>query len=498
VTPTDTPEASTSVSVRAVPAPGTPLVVCADVGSTYTKVSVVDVGAGALVGTASHPTTVRTDVLHGLDAAVAALAQRLPGHDLSRVYACASAGGGLRLAVVGYEPLVSAEAGHRVALTAGARVVHVAGGRLTGAAVAQLRSVRPDVVLLVGGTDGGDDEVLRHNAARLAAARVRVPVVVAGNVQARPEVVAVLTARGVPVVATDNVLPRIGVLHPQPARAAIREVFLRHVIGGKHLSRGPRFASLVRGPTPDVVLTAVELLADAGLPAAPGAAAGGDLLVVDVGGATTDVYSVLSPGDEPAADVAGVLWRARTVEGDLGVRWSAPGVVAAARAEKLVAGAQARALEAAAAARAEQPDLVAADPAQWAADLRLATLAATIAVRRHARGEPAGAHAAPVAAHAAPAGRGGRAGAGVARRGGRDLGDVRLLVGSGGVLRHAPAGAAGGVLRAVLSDHAGGWSVPRAAAVRVDVSYVLAAVGLLAGEFPDAALGLARRELYGV
>ena len=64
------------------------------------------------------------------------------------------------------------------------------------------------------------------------------------------------------MVLADNVLPRIGELNPQPARAAIREVFLRHVIGGKRLSRGPRFASLVRGATPDVVLTAVELLAE--------------------------------------------------------------------------------------------------------------------------------------------------------------------------------------------------------------------------------------------
>src|SRR5262249_50155100 len=157
-------------------------------------------------------------------------------------------------------------------------------------------------------------------------------------------------------------------LAPQPARAAIREVFLRHVIGGKRLSRGPRFARMVRGATPDVVLTAVELLADA---------TGRDLLVIDVGGATTDVYSALRPdadeGSGPGRAVAGVLWRSRTVEGDLGVRWSAPGVVAAARAERL---ADDPVLAAAAQVRAEQPDLLAAD----GMDLRLAGLAATVAL----------------------------------------------------------------------------------------------------------------------
>jgi uncharacterized protein (TIGR01319 family) len=461
---------SATATVQATPAAGACLAVCADVGSTYTKVAVVDVRGGLLVATASHPTTVATDVMRGLDAAVVALAGLLPGHDLSNRYVCSSAGGGLRLAVVGYEALVSAEAAHRVATSAGARVVHVAAGRLDAGGVAALRAARPDVVLLVGGTDGGDEETVRHNGARLAAARLRVPVVVAGNAGARDDVAAALAARGVPVTACDNVLPRIGVLAPQPARAAIREVFLRHVIGGKKLSRDSRFASVVRGATPDVVLAGVELLAGS---------AGGDFAVVDVGGATTDVYSVVSPDAErtsgPAREVAGVLWRSRTVEGDLGVRWSAPGVVAAARAEKLVGDAEAESLAAAAEARAADPELLADD---GAVDLRLAGLAAVVAVRRHARGEATGGPGAP-------------------RRGGKDLSRVRLLIGSGGALRHPPPPRSAAALEAVLADHAGGWRLPRAAVPRVDRAYVLAAVGLLAADFPAAAVAVGRRELYG-
>jgi uncharacterized protein (TIGR01319 family) len=437
-------------------------VVCADVGSTYTKVALVDIGAGSLVATASHPTTAGTDVLDGLDAAIDTLgAAGVP------VYACSSAGGGLRLAVVGYEALVSAEAGHQVATTAGARVVHVAAGRLTGPDVTALRAAEPDVVLLVGGTDGGDEETVRHNGARLAAARLRVPVVYAGNADARADVTARLAAGGVPVVATDNVLPRIGVLAPRPGRAAIRDVFLRHVIGGKKLSRGPRFARLVRGATPDVVLTAVELLADR---------TATDFAVVDVGGATTDVYSVLVPDGGPP-EVAGTLWRSRTVEGELGVRWSAPGVVAAARAEKLIDDRAAESLAAAAEIRAARPNTADTD----GLDLHLTRLAATVALRRHARGEPGG-----------PGGRG------ASRRAGRDLSRVRLLIGSGGVLRHAPAADSAAALAALLTDHAGGWRVPRAAGTLVDRAYVLAAIGLIAGDFPAAAMALARRELYGL
>ncbi|WP_446214321.1 glutamate mutase L [Micromonospora sp. IBSANI012] len=440
------------------------LAVCADVGSTYTKVAVVDLDGAALVAAASAPTTVGTDVLHGLDAAVGAATAGLGAPDLPW-YVCSSAGGGLRLAVVGYEPLVTAQAGRRVGLSAGANVVHVAAGRLGAAELTALRAARPDVVLLVGGTDGGDADTLTHNATRLAKARWRVPVVLAGNVAVRDELSALLAGAGVPVTAADNVLPRIGVLAPASARAAIREVFLRHVIGGKRLSRGTRFARLVRAATPDAVLTGVEVLADT---------LGGDLAVVDVGGATTDVYSVLTPderADGPGREVAGTLWRARTVEGDLGMRWSAPGVVRAAAEERLLAVGEQDDLERAAAARAADPGFLAESGAERAADRRIAALAATVALRRHARGAATG------------------------ERAGRDLRDVRLMVGSGGVLRHAPAADAAGVLAAVLADHAGGWPLPREARAVVDVDYVLAAGGLLAEDHPGAARALLRRHL---
>ncbi|BCJ46892.1 hypothetical protein GCM10010168_35880 [Actinoplanes ianthinogenes] len=405
-------------------------VVCVDVGSTYTKAAKIDLSGARLIERTEVPTTSGTDVLEGLNAAVAAV-----GGQGAPLYVCSSAGGGLRLAVVGYESLVTAEAGHRVGLSAGAQVVHVAAGPLTGAAVTALRAARPDVILLVGGTDGGDGEVLLHNARRLAAQRLRLPVVLAGNADVRPDAAAALTARGVPVTVTGNVLPRIGVLDPLPARAAIRDVFLRHVIGGKRLSRGPRFASLVRAATPDAVLAGVELLADR---------SGAGVLVVDVGGATTDVYSALVPDAEaetgPRRDVAGTLWRSRTVEGDLGVAVGADGTRQAAIAEKL-------------------PEPV--------TDRELAATAAMIALRRHARGHSPG--------------------PGLPRTGGRDLRDVRLVVGSGGVLRH---GGGDHVLGAVLADTAGGWALPDRARSIVDSEYVLAAAGLLAVDHPDAAAGL--------
>jgi hypothetical protein len=477
------------------------LAACVDVGSTVTKVAMVDLDGAELVATASHPTTVTTDVLYGLDAAVAATGLR---PDVT--YACSSAGGGLRLAVVGYEALVSAEAARRVALSAGARVVHVAAGPLDRAGLAALRGARPDVLLLVGGADGGDVDTVLHNARRLGAARWRRPTVLAGNVDATARALTLLA--GVPVTVCPNVLPEIGRLCPGPARAAIREVFLRHVIGGKRLSRGPRFAGLVRAATPDAVLTAVERLAGAH-----------DLLVVDVGGATTDVYSVLAgaeqappvpayafrpgepptpvpayafrpgepptpvpayafrPGEPPTTvpayafrpgghgDVAGTARLARTVEGDLGVRWSATGVTDAAAAERLDPSPD---LVAAARRLSDAPQSTVDD-----ADLPLAALAATVALRRHGRGEPV-------------------AGPGSVRRGGRDLGRVTRVIGSGGVFRHAHPSAALDALRAAACDAAFG-ATPE---LLVDTAYVLAPAGLLAADRPAVCDALLRRHLH--
>ncbi|MER7073621.1 glutamate mutase L [Terrabacter sp. NPDC000476] len=432
-------------------------ILAVDFGSTFTKAALL-ADDGTVLRTASTPTTGtqgRGDVLDGYRS----LRATLDVDDDAVVRACSSAGGGLRLAVVGYERSVTAQAGHRVGLSAGAKVVHVAAGELTTSDVAAVRAARPDLVLLVGGTDGGNGTVLLHNAARLAKGALgghgsrAVPVVVAGNVDVRDAAAATLATTGRPTVLADNVLPEIGVIAPESARAAIREAFLRHVIGGKGLSRDPAFAAMVEAATPDVVLRGVEVLA--------AVAGGGDVMVVDIGGATTDVYSCLTPEGEDAGlrkDVVAPLWHARTVEGDLGMRWNAEHVVEAAESEHLLATVpDADALRAYAARVHERPGSLPVDDDERGLDLELARLAALVAVRRHAR---------PAQPTESP----------------RPLANVTALVGSGGVLRHGGPAARDHVLGAVLADHAGGWKVPRAARTGVDTAYLLFAAGLLAAD----------------
>src|SRR5918994_304212 len=309
-----------------------PAVLCVDVGSTFTKGVLVEVPGGSLIGTAGSPTTVGTDVMDGVDVVRAGLATH---GEPQEVLICSSAGGVLRLAVVGYEAEVTAEAGDRVGLSAGGRVVHVSSGPMTRDDVTALRGARPDLVLLVGGTDGGNADVLLHNADRLARSRVAVPLVVAGNAEVAPAVSALLAGTGRRFVVADNVLPRIGVVAPAAARSAIRDAFLRHVIGGKGLSRGRGFRDLVRAATPDV-------------------------------------YSVITPQGEDATihrEVVGTLWHARTVEGDLGMRWNAEGIVEAARREGLPL--PLAAVEYAGRVAAD-PGYLAVSDADWRAEMRLA------------------------------------------------------------------------------------------------------------------------------
>jgi len=450
------------------------LAICVDFGSTFTKAALVDRASGVLLATAQHPTTLSTDLLDGYDACRAVLVAEHPAAAEAQVLACSSAGGGLRIAVIGTEELVSAEAGRRVALSSGGKVVLVLAGGLDASKLAELRAAEPDVLLLVGGTDGGNPETLLRDADVLAKASWAGPVVVAGDREARDQVAAQLAGAGTPFLLADNVVPRIGVLAPDSARLAIREVFIRHVIGGKDLSARPEFAEMILGATPDVVLVGVELLAQAQGSSAPGSG----VVVVDVGGATTDVHSVVVLDPEEAAlarEVVAVTPVTRTVEGDLGMRWSALSTAEAAAAEGLDPD-----LHAIAAVRSD-PGFLPSEESERDEDLRLASAAATLALRRHAGRSKV---------VVSPEGR-------VVERTGKNLRAVGLLVASGGVFRAADPAAAVAALDAATGSGDAGWQCPERPRIVVDASSVLAAAGLIALDGGDeAAAEVARRLIW--
>ena len=457
-------------------------VTLADFGSTFTKVTIVEGDTGAVIGTAQHPTTIDSDVMDGFARARAEALAGRDGPDGDRSLAASSAGGGLRMAAVGLVDDLTAGAAERAALGAGAKVAAVWSGVLDERTAEEARELGPDVLLFAGGTDGGDRRRVLANARAVAGAAPDAAVVVACNAAVAGEVSAVFAAAGHETVVVDNVLPEVGREADGPARAAIREVFIRRVVRAKGMSEAAAFFEAVAMPSPAAVLACAELLAD-GTGTRPGC---GSVVVVDVGGATTDVHSVLPaapPGPEPARATPAPARSARTVEGDLGVRWNADTVLA--QDEPWLArelGLDADALREAVAARTADPGFVPVDEPARDVDRALAVSCIASALRRHVG---------RMATHYVP-GEGAEV-----RLDGRDLRDAPLLLVTGGSVVRDARGAESTVRRAISRlDETN--PAPMAPTVLVDRRYVLAAAGLLADRDPEAAMRLLDEEVPGL
>lgn len=440
-----------------------------DFGSTYTKVSLVEPGEGRLLARAEAPTSIGTDLMDGYSAALDAARQSAGGGvTIDEALAVSSAGGGLRVAAVGLVEDLTAAAARQAALNAGARVEMVLSGDLSDDQLDRLEALRPEILLFAGGTDGGQADLVLENARRLASRGIGGNAVVACNAAVAGEAAEMLRAGGMRAEVAANVMPELERLEIESAREAILRVFLEHVIGGKGLSASPEFERMVRLPTPEAVLEATRLL--------------GDAVVIDVGGATTDVDSdrsaeVEMPGiEDPLLPPPATL---RTVEGDLGMRYSAAGVAAVdARWLASESRADEAAIRHAVSVRTESPEWLAEGEEELAFDALLAVGCATHALARHcgtmlltrSEGGP------PTLARSGP-----------------DLREVDLVLGTGGVFAHRPDGEE--ILRAALARKAPRSLVPREPKVRVDRNYLLAAAGLLGTEDAPAARRLLAREL---
>lgn len=306
-----------------------------DFGSTYTKISAVDMCARKLLGTASGYTTVTTDIMQGLNQALAELEQQCGKLEFNQVLGCSSAAGGLKMVAIGLIEELTAEAAKRAALGAGAKVQGVFCGELSSLEIKKITALQPDIILLAGGTDGGNKTAIIHNAQLLAdKLQADIPIVVAGNKSAADRVEEILAPTKSELVFTENVMPKINSLNIDPAREAIRGIFLKKIIHAKGIDKANVFVNKMLMPTPEAVLHAAELLSrgtnkSAGI---------GELVLVDIGGATTDVYS-MAVGDPTIPNV--VLrglpepFAKRTVEGDLGMRYSSVAVAEAVGLHKL-------------------------------------------------------------------------------------------------------------------------------------------------------------------
>lgn len=454
-----------------------------DFGSTYTKLRAVALDPPAILASGQGPSTVDTDITRGMELALQDLEKQLGQLPEFRYrLACSSAAGGLRMVTVGLVRELTAEAARQAALGAGARLVGAFAHHLTAADISGIEALAPDILLLAGGTDGGNREVILHNTRALAESAARCPMVIAGNRAAGDDIAAIFAAAGKTAIVCENVMPEFGQLNIEPARDAIRGVFIDRIVHAKGIDRARALFDRVLMPTPAAVMEGARLLAE-GHGEIPGL---GELMVIDVGGATTDVHSVADGG--PAR--SGVIQRGlpepyvkRTVEGDLGMRHNAGSIVAAAGLDAIARGAGLSAGRAASIVERFSGDVACLpeNDEEHAVDNALARAAVGTAVRRHAGVIET------VYTVNGPA---------TVQRG-KDLSDVRAIIGTGGAFSHGKKPEE--ILRASLADSSDPFSLrPTDPELLLDKHYLLFAVGLLGHVAPEAAVTLGKSVLVPI
>jgi conserved hypothetical protein len=297
-----------------------------DFGSTYTKLIAINAENATVVGKASAFTTINTNIMDGYNLALQELEARIGRFEYNQLLCCSSASGGLKMIAIGLVPELTAKAAKMAASSAGAKVVKTYSFEISKTEQEEIYTINPDLILLCGGTDGGNKEVIIANAKHLATIKRNFSVIVAGNKCASSQIEHILHEAGKDYVITDNVMPTFNVLRIDPAKKSIKDLFIKKIIEAKGLSAVQQMASGDVIPTPLAVMSACELLSR-GTNRTNGI---GELIAVDLGGATTDVYSmadgkpvmnnILEKGlPEPFSK--------RTVEGDLGMRYSLTSLV---------------------------------------------------------------------------------------------------------------------------------------------------------------------------
>ncbi|MBP6265233.1 MAG: glutamate mutase L [Nitrospira sp.] len=337
----------------ATPATALPLnvIVATDCGSTTTKAILIEKVGEEYRQTyrGEAPTTVEApfeDVTRGVLNAIAEIeelsgrtildgdriitpnqaAQGDPKRGVDIYVSTSSAGGGLQMMVTGVVQNMTGESAQRAALGAGAIVIDVLAsndGRLPYEKIERIRTMRPDMILMSGGTDGGAVTHVVEMAEYIAAAdprprfgsTYRLPLVYAGNTDARPQIKTILGEKTALDFA-DNIRPVLERENLAPARNKIHDLFLEHV-----MQQAPGYKKLIEMagapimPTPAAVGVIMETIAKREHI---------NLIGVDIGGATTDVFSVFNG-----------LFN-RTVSANLGMSYSISNVLAEAGLDNIM------------------------------------------------------------------------------------------------------------------------------------------------------------------
>ncbi|MDD5698984.1 MAG: glutamate mutase L [Victivallaceae bacterium] len=389
------------------------------------------------------------------------------------VFWSSSAKGGLGIVALGIVPELTLKMAREAACSAGGKIVKVFNYKLNADDLKQINLLAPDILLFTGGTDGGNEDIVLHNARLLGNLNRDIPVIYAGNRAVRPQIRELFAAHELYIV--ENVLPDMDNPDPVPAQNRIREIFLDRIVAGKGLDEIVSLTGSNPLPTPYAMLEFIRTVRASGKM--------GDFGVIDLGGATTDFYSACRT--EPGA---GVIVRGfcepevkRSVEGDIGMRVSAGSAFEAAYS-RIVRRLERQRLQVA--DFAAYVGKVTANPAatEKLFDRILAGACVSVAAERHA-------------------GRNRRVytvNGGVEVRSGKDLRSIQTVIGSGGYLAGCDAAFMRQAFAGATPRHENEICLlPRSPVFRFDRGYLLPLLANAAGKYPEAACGTLSEILSG-
>lgn len=444
-------------------------VLVAEIGSTTTIVNAFhDVNAlkPQFLGQGQAATSVdQGDVNIGLKNAIDDLKTNLETQELQwdEFLATSSAAGGLRMSVHGLVFDMTVRAAKEAALGAGAIIKYVTAGKLHKSDLDKVKKIRPNIILVAGGVDYGERNTAIHNFNLLSKELQKTPMIYAGNVQNQDEIREIAQEADVAVYITENVFPAVDMLNVEPTRKIIQDAFEKHII---HAPGMENIRELVNGPimpTPGAVMESTQLLYELL----------GDIVVFDVGGATTDLHSVTEGSEEiNRLLISPEPLAKRTVEGDLGVYINIPNIV-----EKIGMDTLVKQFPDAEKLMEEMPPIPSTQE-QIKFVERLTLEAVLTALNRHAGTlknvyGPSGKKTVAI---------------------GKDLSAIKYIVGTGGALTRLP-GRNDILNKTILGSNYENLYPQKGASVLIDNLYLMASLGVLSKRYKEAAVSLLKQSL---
>ena len=448
-------------------------VLVAEIGSTTTVVNAflnVDSDNPIFFGQGQAPTSVLDgDVRIGLKGAIENLCKNkeIESIEYKKMLATSSAAGGLKMTVHGLVYDMTAKAAKEAALGAGGIIHHITAGKLRRTDLNKIKEIKPNLILIAGGVDFGERETALHNAEMIRSMDLNIPIIYAGNCENQEEIKLIFDDESnTKLYVVDNVYPKIDMLNVEPCRKIIQEAFEDHII---HAPGMEHVREMVNGPivpTPGAVMECTKLLNECI----------GNLVVLDVGGATTDLHSVTEDSDQISRILVSPEPKAkRTVEGDLGVYVNMKNIVSLIGEENLKKELNNLDIEKIYREYTAIPKTE--DEIKFVE--RLTKEAVITATERHAG------HIRYVYG---PSGR-------MTLAEGKDLTQVKYIVGTGGALTRLPNRIS--ILKNVSKHNESGMLLfpNEHAQILIDNDYIMASLGVLSKEHKEAAIILLQKSL---